>query len=241
MPAFLFIKKEHYMRLDKYLSENANLTRKTAKHALHRSDVTVDGVVVKKGDVKIKEQEVRLNGVLITVKGPTYIMLNKPVDYVCSTVDDDGLAVLHLIDEDLHRGLHIAGRLDKDTTGLVLLTDDGQWSHRITSPKSQCNKVYMVEVMEVLEPSLVGVFKEGLELNNESDLTRPATLEILSDNKARLTICEGKYHQVKRMFAAVDNHVTALHRSQIGPLVLGDDLALGQWRKLTNEEINALA
>jgi len=224
------------VRLDKYLSDNAHLTRKTAKHALHRGDVTVDGVVVKKGDVKISTQEVILDGVVISTLGSIYVMLHKPEGYVCSTVDDDGISVLALIDEPWSDKLHIAGRLDKDTTGLVLLTDDGQWSHKVTSPNSDCSKEYIVTVNEPLTHDLVEIFANGIALNNEIKLTKPAKLTIINEYQASLVISEGKYHQVKRMFAAVGNHVTALHRESVGGLALGNKLKQGEWIRLTNKQ-----
>jgi len=216
------------MRLDRFLSENTQLSRKEAKRALHRGDVLVDGIEIKKGDLKIKTQQVTLNGVTISEIGALYFMLNKPKDYVCSTVEEDGVSVLNLVDEDLRGQLHIAGRLDKDTTGLVLLTNDGQWSHRVTSPRRDCEKVYLVEVTEPLNEGLIEIFKQGIALNNETGLTKPATLEIVAQTQARLTISEGKYHQVKRMFAAVGNHVVNLHRERIGPISLPSDLNEGQ-------------
>lgn len=228
------------IRLDKYLSDNAYLTRKTAKRALHRGDVTVDGDVVKKGDIKISTQEVCINGEVISVLGAIYVALHKPADYVCSTVDDDGTSVLQLIDEPWAEKLHIAGRLDKDTTGLVLLTDDGQWSHKITAPNSHCEKEYIVTVMEPLTSELVDVFAAGIELNYETKLTKPAKLTIIDEFTASLIISEGKYHQVKRMFAAVNNHVTSLHRQKIGTLSLDSTINEGQWRRLTEQEVLSL-
>ena len=224
------------IRLDKFLSDNAHLTRKTAKHALHRGDVTVDGVVVKKPDVKISNQQVKLNGELIEVVGDLYIMLHKPADYVCSTVDDDGLSVLNLIDAPWREQLHIAGRLDKDTTGLVLLTSDGKWSHQVTSPNAKCTKEYLVTVERPLSDELIAEFENGIMLNNENKPTKPAQLTILSEYRAKLVISEGKYHQVKRMFAAVGNHGKTLHRSRVGELVLDESLREGQWIKLTEQQ-----
>jgi len=226
------------MRLDRYLSENTNLSRKEAKRALHRESVTVDGLVVKKGDVKITEHVVCYEGKVVNVRQPLYIMLHKPAGYVCSTVDDDGISVLDLLPTDMRENLHIAGRLDKDTTGLVLLTEDGQWSHRVTSPNRECKKVYEVELLEPLTPDLVADFKAGIQLNGENKLTKPALLTIVSPHKASLTLSEGKYHQVKRMFSAVENHVTRLHRAAVGPLNLDDSLASGQWRILNSDEVN---
>lgn len=224
------------IRLDKFLSDNANLTRKTAKHALHRGDVTVDDVVVKKPDVKISKQQVRLNGELIEVVGDLYIMLHKPADYVCSTVNDDGLSVLNLVNTPWREQLHIAGRLDKDTTGLVLLTNDGKWSHQVTSPNAKCSKEYLVTVDRPLNDDLIAEFENGIMLNNENKPTKPAQLTIIGEYRAKLIISEGKYHQVKRMFAAVGNHVKTLHRSRVGELVLNESLEEGQWIKLTEQQ-----
>jgi 16S rRNA pseudouridine516 synthase len=224
------------VRLDKFLSDNACLTRKTAKHALHRGDVQVDGVIVKKGDVKISTQQVTLNGDVVATLGTMYLMLHKPEGYVCSTVDDDGISVLALIDEPWSDKLHIAGRLDKDTTGLVLLTDDGQWSHKVTSPNSGCEKTYLVTVGEPLTDDLVNIFANGIDLNYEDKPTKPAKLTIISEYKASLVLSEGKYHQVKRMFAAVGNHVTALHRESVGGLKLENTLKQGEWIRLTDKQ-----
>ncbi|NRA82930.1 MAG: 16S rRNA pseudouridine(516) synthase RsuA [Gammaproteobacteria bacterium] len=225
------------MRLDRFLSENTNMSRKEAKRALHRESITVDMQVVKKGDVKIIDQQVHYEGVLVTIRKPVFIMLHKPAGYICSTVDDDGISVLDLLPEEMRHGLHIAGRLDKDTTGLVLITEDGQWSHRVTSPNKECYKTYLVEVELPLEQQLIEQFKAGIQLENENKLTKPAQLEIVTEKTARLKICEGKYHQVKRMFAAVDNRVASLHRESVGPLSIEDSLASGQWRDLTEQEI----
>lgn len=225
------------MRLDRFISENTPLSRKEAKRALHRGEVLVDGTAIKKGDMKIGEQEVTLNGVVICEVGMLYMMLHKPSGYVCSTVDDDGASVLNLLEPALRNQLHIAGRLDKDTTGLVLLTNDGQWSHRVTSPRRDCEKVYLVGLAESLSPELIDRFTQGIALNNEEGLTKPAKLEILADKQARLTISEGKYHQVKRMFAAVGNHVISLHRERIGELSLPSNLEEGEVMPLTESQI----
>jgi 16S rRNA pseudouridine516 synthase len=150
------------------------------------------------------------------------------------------MTVLELLDEDNLEQLHAAGRLDIDTTGLVLLTDDGQWSHRITAPRSQCRKTYYVETADPIAPELVALFKEGVQLKGEMRPTLPADLVIIHEQAARLTLQEGKYHQVKRMFAFAGNRVELLHREAIGPIALDDDLEPGQYRALTAEEIAAL-
>ncbi|MGS0728039.1 pseudouridine synthase, partial [Shewanella sp. 0m-11] len=129
---------------------------------------------------------------------------------------------------------------DADTTGLVLITTDGQWSHKITSPKKECAKRYLLETAEPLTDDLVQQFSDGVQLNNEDGLTKPAVLEILGANQARLTITEGKYHQVKRMLAAVGNKVTKLHRESVGAIELDPSLGLGEWRYLTDVETQSV-
>lgn len=212
-----------------------------AKKALHRGGVSCDGVVVKDSGFKVTEaMQICLDGEPIALVGERYLMLNKPVDTICSTIDEAYPSVLSLLDLAKPETLHIAGRLDADTTGLVLITSDGQWSHRITSPKKECGKSYLVQLAEPVDASLIEVFAMGVELHNEEGLTKPALLEIIKPQLVRLTITEGKYHQVKRMFAAVGNHVVGLHRERIGDIALDANLALGEWRYLTCEEIASI-
>ena len=229
------------MRLDKFICESTELTRSLAKRALHRGDVTCDGVVVKNSGFKVLPQmAVHLDGTLISIIGERYIMLNKPVDTICSTIDEEYPSVLSLIDIEKMDTLHIAGRLDVDTTGLVLITSDGQWSHKITSPKKDCGKRYLVELAEPIDASLIQVFADGVELRNEDGLTKPALIDIIDPTHVRLTISEGKYHQVKRMFAAVGNRVVNLHREAVGAIELNTDLAAGEWRFLTDAEVKSV-
>ncbi|MGS0683228.1 16S rRNA pseudouridine(516) synthase RsuA [Shewanella sp. 125m-7] len=229
------------MRLDKFICESTSHSRVSAKKALHRGDVTCNGEVVKNSGFKVTdEHEIRLDGEVLTIIGPRFIMLNKPVDTICSTIDEEYPSVISLLDVIRPEDLHIAGRLDADTTGLVLITTDGQWSHKITSPKKECGKRYLLETAEPLTEDLVQQFNDGLQLNNEDGLTKPAVLEILGANQARLTITEGKYHQVKRMLAAVGNKVTKLHRESVGAIELDVELELGEWRFLTDAEIKSV-
>ena len=148
--------------------------------------------------------------------------------------------MLGIIDIETRTPLLIAGRLDMDTTGLLLITDDGKWSHSITSPKKECGKRYRVTLAEPLVDNAVEVFAEGIMLKGEREPTLPAKLEILSPLEVLLTIHEGKYHQVKRMFAALNNRVVELHREQVGNIVLDETLELGEWRYLTEEEVGAV-
>lgn len=229
------------MRLDKFLATCTELSRADAKKALHGGRVKIDGVVVKDGGVKVSaDMAVSYDDQPLTLSGPRYIMLHKPADTLCSTIDEHYVSVLSLLDIERRGDLHIAGRLDADTTGLVLITDDGQWSHAITSPKRRCAKVYRVTLAEPLSTEAKAALETGVMLNGEEKPTLPAAVEMLAPTQLLLTICEGKYHQVKRMVAAVGNKVVALHRQQIGSVSLDPTLAEGEWRFLTQAEISAL-
>lgn len=227
------------MRLDKFLAHHLGVSRTIVSKELKAQKVTVNGDIVKSGAYHISpDQIVEYDGFeIIPITENRYFMLNKPQGYVCSTDDPDHPTILYFIDEPMAEKLHSAGRLDLDTTGLVLLTDDGKWSHRITSPKHHCEKVYQVTVEQPLTANLIDIFKQGIQLKSEKTLTEPAKLIIIDDYHAELTISEGRYHQVKRMFAAVNNHVTQLHRKQIGNIVL--DIPEGEYRPLTQDEINS--
>ncbi|SFN31622.1 ribosomal small subunit pseudouridine synthase A [Izhakiella capsodis] len=227
------------MRLDKFLSQQLEISRAIAGRELRARRVTVDGETVRDGAFKLHpEHQVEYDGNLLQQQvGPRYFMLNKPQGYVCSTEDTDHPTVLFFLQEPAVGKLHSAGRLDIDTTGLVLMTDDGQWSHRITSPRYHCDKTYLVTLKSLLIGDEVAKFFSGIQLHGEKHQTKPARLEVLSERQVRLTISEGRYHQVKRMFAAVGNHVEALHRERIGGIVLDETLAPGEYRKLSEEEI----
>ncbi|QFU01580.1 Ribosomal small subunit pseudouridine synthase A [Halomonas sp. THAF5a] len=228
------------MRLDRFLSETTDLTRSLAKKALHREEVRVDGEVVKNPATQVDgSRRVTWNGEPLALVGLRYVMLHKPAGVECSARRGLYPLVRELVDLPQVERLQTVGRLDVDTTGLVLLTDDGQWSHRVTSPKRRCGKVYRVTLADPLEgealEAAVTQFAEGLWLDGEEKPTRPAELAMREPRVAELTLFEGKYHQVKRMFAAIGHHVAALHREAIGPLSLGD-LAPGEWRELSEGE-----
>ena len=227
------------MRLDKFLAETTGLTRSQAAKVLRQSAVTVNGKIEKTGAVKVSpDDEVCYDGERLTwVENGQYIMLHKPQGYICSHEDGDYPTIYQFFDYPLSARLHSAGRLDVDTTGLVLLTDDGQWSHRITSPKFHCEKTYLVTLADPVEANYVQACADGILLRGEKEPTKPATLEILDDYNVNLTLSEGRYHQVKRMFAALGNKVVALHRWKIGNVVLDEHLAEGEFRSLIEEEI----
>ncbi|MCG3726648.1 16S rRNA pseudouridine(516) synthase RsuA [Vibrio cincinnatiensis] len=226
------------MRLDKFLCDALGTTRKESTSLLKSGEVTVDDIVQKSGSFKVKSDAcVEWQGRSICLTGPRYIMLHKPQGYVCSHEDSFNQTAFVLLDEVNLRDLHFAGRLDADTTGLVLITDDGQWSHRITSPKHHCEKTYRVWLADPVEPHYAEQFALGIELRSERELTRPAQLEIIDETQVLLTIHEGKYHQVKRMFAALGNKVIGLHRERVGEIVLDETLEPGEYRRLTEQEI----
>lgn len=226
------------MRLDKFICECTNHTRSLAKKALRQGEVFCNGHVIKDPAFKVSnEMKITLAGQTLSLLGKRYLMVNKPVNVICSTEDEYHQSIISLLDIEKPELLHIAGRLDVDTTGLVLITDDGAWSHQITSPKKSCGKLYRVWLADPLAATLVEQFAEGLQLRGELELTKPAKLQLISDHEALVTLTEGKYHQVKRMFAAVGNKVVKLHREAIGHIKLDPSLAPGEWRYLTEIEV----
>ena len=229
------------MRLDKAISKVTDLSRSDAKRAARGERVTVNGEVITDPATKVNESDTLcLDGEPLLEPGPRYLMLHKPLGYVSATKDSEHPTVLDLIDEPNKHKLHIAGRLDIDTTGLLLLTDNGQWSHRITSPRHHCGKTYYAHLAERIGEEAVEKFARGIWLDSEKKRTKPAKLEILFANEVRITISEGRYHQVKRMFAALGNRVLELHRERIGDIHLGDELLEGEYRPLTPEEITSV-
>lgn len=230
------------MRLDKFLSQNSDSSRSLIQQAIKAGRVSVNDVVAKKGDQKLVGDEiVTLDGNIVEPFKTRYLMLHKPLGYVCANSDSDYPTVVDLIRMPRWQELQIVGRLDIDTTGLVLLTDDGQWNHRITSPRHECDKIYRVTTANPISDETAALFAAGVQLHGEKAHTRPAQLEFLSSHEARLKIHEGKYHQIKRMFAAAGNLVVALHRESIGSIRLDPALAPGEYRALTDDEIKSVA
>ena len=230
------------MRLDKFIAEQTGLTRSQAAKALKSGVVSVNEEIEKSGARKVSaEDAIRYEGEFLEwLEGGQYFMLYKPQGYVCSHDDGEYPTVFQFFDYPLMNKLHTAGRLDVDTTGLVLLTDDGQWSHRITSPKHHCEKTYLVTLADPVEAFYAQQLAEGILLRGEKEPCLPAKMEILDDYNVNLTISEGRYHQVKRMFAALGNKVVGLHRWKIGDVVLDESLEEGEYRPLTQNEIENL-
>lgn len=230
------------MRLDQFIATSTELSRKDAKRAISRGEVTVNEQICKGANTRLAGHErVALSGTLLTLPGERYLMMNKPAGVVSATTDSDHPTVLDLLPSDITRNLHIAGRLDADTTGLLLLTTDGKWSHRVTSPRTDCPKTYRVTLSEPLTDAAAQQLERGVELHNDPKPTRPAGVKVLEERIIELTISEGRYHQVKRMLAAVGNHVDALHRLRIGKVELDTALGPGEYRELTPEEKDSLA
>jgi 16S rRNA pseudouridine516 synthase len=229
------------MRLDRFLSHGTRLSRSQATRAVRTGEVRVNGAVVNDPGAHVRpEDRVEHRGQRVEETKPRYFMLNKPAGYVCATDDAEHPTVLALLEVSHPERLHIAGRLDIDATGLVLITDDGEWSHRITSPRHVVPKTYRVTLAESLGDDAAAELREGVWLRGEKQRCEPAGVERVTDREVRLTITEGRYHQVKRMLAAVGNHVVALHRERIGTVALDPALPAGAARPLTAEEIASL-
>ncbi|MBU2969894.1 16S rRNA pseudouridine(516) synthase RsuA [Pseudoalteromonas sp. C2R02] len=228
-------------RLDKFISHLAETPRTKAKAAIKRKFVTVNDEVIRSFDYQVKPEDVVMfKGEQLVDLGKRYYMLNKPEDYVCANSDEMHATVFELLNEPKLSELHIAGRLDIDTTGLVLITNDGDWSHRATSPRHQKFKTYLVETETEITDQEIAQLEEGVMLHGEKAPTLPAKVEKIAGFSLKLSIQEGKYHQVKRMLAAVGNSVAALHREQVSDISLGEDLAPGEYRTLTEDEINCI-
>jgi 16S rRNA pseudouridine516 synthase len=229
------------LRLDRFVSQAAGISRSQARSLIRRGRVNVDGEPVRDAARHVGEAErVEHAGEILVAPQPIYLMMNKPCGLLSATSDGEQDTVLSMLPPALAARVHLVGRLDKDTSGLLLLTDDGVWSHRVTSPNHSCAKTYLVELAEPLVADAESRLRRGLDLRSEKLPTRPAALQRLDATHARITITEGRYHQVRRMFAALGNRVLALHRERIGGLFLDEALRAGQWRALSPAEREAV-
>lgn len=229
------------MRLDKMLSHTGYGSRKEAKELIRKGFVSVNGETILDDDFKVDEEndEVIIADNNISYDKFIYIMLNKPDGYVSATYDSHDPIVLDLIDGYEKRKLFPVGRLDKDTVGLLLITNDGDLAHRMLSPKKHVIKRYYLKFDGILTDKKISRFEEGITLE-DGYLCMPASYEKLSENEGILSIKEGKYHQVKRMLEALDCIVTYLKRISFGPIELDKDLEEGKYRFLTEEELKRL-
>ncbi|MBQ7761747.1 MAG: rRNA pseudouridine synthase [Clostridia bacterium] len=225
------------MRLDKLLCECGKASRSEAGKLIRLGKVTVNGTVVKKADFKVDEHadKVTLGGCEVCYKKFTYIMLNKPEGYVSATDDPNEKTVLDLIDiEDRRKGLFPCGRLDKNTLGLVILTNDGEGAHYVLSPKHHVKKLYRFECQAPLSSEDVKNLENGIDIGGY--FTKPCTINMEGLQSGTIALTEGKYHQIKRMLEAVDNKITYLERISFGDILLDPSLERGQWRYLTKDE-----
>ena len=234
------------MRLDKYLSDMGAGTRSELKKEIRKSGVTVDGVIVKDPGFSVcSSSHVVFRGSVVAYEEFVYYMLNKPAGIISASEDELEPTVVDLISEPKRRDLFPVGRLDRDTEGLLLITNDGALSHRLLSPKHHVDKVYYARVSGILYDSDVELFRDGLVLTDGLECL-PADLKVLSVSEeeyiseAEITVREGKFHQVKRMFGSVGAEVIYLKRLSMGPLTLDPGLAPGEYRRLTPEELVSL-
>ncbi|WP_024695804.1 16S rRNA pseudouridine(516) synthase [Pseudomonas syringae] len=227
------------MRLDRFLSNLPRFNRKDVRLALASGRVKIDGHVTSDPHHEVREFNcVAFDDEIIQAGKPArYFMLHKPQGCVSATVDPHHPTVLELLNEPDNHELHIAGRLDFNTTGLMLITNDGHWSRRLTQPQTKLPKVYYVESEQVIDERYITRFAEGFYFPFENITTQPAVLTVLGPYCARLSIVEGRYHQIKRMFGHFGNKVLVLHRESIGALALDPELEPGSYRALHAAEI----
>lgn len=229
------------MRLDKLLADSSIGTRSEVKTYIKKGRVTVNGVVCVKPEQKVEigvDEICYDNEPIKVTAGFRYYIMNKPAGVITATRDDRDKTVLDLLPLSLRKGISPVGRLDKDTEGLLLLTDDGAFNHKLMAPKKHVPKKYFARLLNECNEDMVEAFKRGVDIGDEK-LCKPAILEILDKkNEVYITITEGRYHQVKRMFEAFNNNVEYLRRVSIGHLELPSDLKPGSWREMAVEEIN---
>ena len=243
------------LRLDRFIAENTPYTRSEVKRLLGKSRVCLNGVVVAQANLKIDplNDSVLIDNEEIELRGHLYLMMNKPKGYISASRDNDFPTVIDILKLEnrflgspdefnwiQQKQLQIVGRLDKDTTGLLLLTTDGDWNHKVSSPSSHCQKTYAAELAEPIEQSAIKLFSKGIQLKSEEKLTKPASLEIIDTHHVKISISEGRYHQVKRMFAAIGNRVVSLERLGIGPLNIDKQLKPGYFRRLSELELGLI-
>lgn len=229
------------MRLDKYLAHAGIGTRKQVKLLIRKKHICVNGIICNKDDTKIHEQvdRITLDGEDITYEPKVYIMLHKPQGVVCATVDELHTTVFECIDAILPNDCFPVGRLDIDTEGLLLICNDGKLAHALLSPKKHVDKTYEVTMAHALSYQDIHKLESGT-IRLDEGCIQPAVVEYVDSTFLRLTIQEGRFHQVKRMLHAVNNEVLHLKRIRMGTLVLDCDLQPGTWRYLTKQEIAQL-
>ena len=227
------------MRLDKYLSNAGMGSRKDVTRFLKEKRVTINEQVETVGKTYVSDDDViKLDDRVVSLEKHVYIMLNKPKRVITATKDDKHQTVMDLIQHPQKEMLFPLGRLDRNTTGILIITNDGQLGHQLLSPKKKVEKTYVVTLKKAITDEAIKQLEYGVELSDFT--TQPATVKVLRDDCIELTITEGKFHQVKRMMHAVENQVEELHRKSFGRLVLDPNLNFSESRKLTDDEIKLL-
>lgn len=230
------------MRLDRFLAINGIGTRKEVKKLVQNGRVSVDGKLAKNSDLKIEEQQanVEVDGKRIVYEEYHYLMLHKPSGYVSSMQEKGQHTVFELIKEPFVKDLSTVGRLDKDTEGLMILTDDGPLIHKLMAPGKHVDKTYLVHLEHPVSEKERIAFEEGLDIGDEKK-TLPAKMEsTMNPAEVYVTLQEGRFHQIKRMFEVINNKVLYLKRISIKNLVLDDSLKIGEYRRLTEVEVEDL-
>lgn len=243
-----------HQRLDKFISVQCNVNRKAVKLMLAQKRILIDNELAISADTIVhKFTKVQLDNTVLQNNNPIYLMLNKPIGVVSSTKGgnvnerlrkkdasniQEHKTVIDLLTREDKNELHLVGRLDLNSSGLMLLTNDSRWSKKITSPDEKVEKHYRVTLQQKLTAEYIDAFAKGLFLTSEQITTKPARLEIISDYIADVWLIEGRYHQIKKMFGCFNNNVLALHRQAIGSLMLDNSLAIGKSRELTLEEVS---
>ena len=228
-------------RIDKIIATQTNYSRKEVKKLVLQKRVMVNGEIISKSDIKVDENndKIEIDGNKINVKKYIYLILNKPKGYISATEDPKMPTILDLVPEQFsHRNLFPAGRLDKDTTGLMLITDDGEFAHNILAPKKHIKKVYKVEIDIPINEIMINEFEKGVILND--GICKTAGLEKLDTYIGKVTLTEGRYHQIKRMFGCFGAKVVNLERIAMGNFQLPNDLKQGECRELTEKEIEEI-
>lgn len=228
-------------RIDKIISNNTLYSRSEVKKLIKSNKIKVNDIVINKSEFKvdISKDIITIDGEKLKIKGNIYLVLNKPKGYISATEDKHMKTILDLVSKDYgDRNLFPIGRLDKDTTGLIILTDDGAFLHDIVSPKKEHRKIYKAVIDIPVNDEMITGFEEGVELNDGK--CKPSKLEKLGKYEALITLTEGRYHQIKRMFGCFGAKVVELERIQIGNFALPEELKLGEYRELSKRELDLI-
>ena len=228
-----------HARLDRFISKQVGINRRDVRLLLAQKRVLVNGELATDVNQVVGEFSlIVFDNQVLQAKKPCYVMMHKPPGVVSATKDDQHRTVVDLLDRPDRYRLHIVGRLDFNSSGLILLTNDGRWSRQLTTPENNIAKLYRVTLEKPITEKYIQAFSEGMYFPFEGITTRPAKLNIISDHVAEVSLVEGRYHQIKRMFGRFDNPVLTLHRVSIGNLLLDPSLLSGQSRELTERELN---